>query len=74
MNHIRIRIRSSRQDEATGRLTYARIGGLLHELDFECYDLPLILHALSAPGWQEQASGDFILDTSTLDSEQWLLG
>lgn len=74
MNHISFHIRSRQADEATGKLTSARISQLSHDLSFEAYDLNLILHALSAPGWTGQAQSDFILDTGQLDNELWLLG
>lgn len=76
MNHISFRIKSRQPAEGSTRLQSASIGRMRSDWLAMGYDLPLILHALSAPGWQNvaDASGDFILDTSALDSERYLLG
>ena len=75
MNHIKFRFRSRQMGTDSTRLQSASIARLRSDWLAMGYDLPLILHALSAPGWQDiEASGPFILDTANLDSERWLLG
>ena len=74
MNHIKFRFRSRQKGTDSTRLQSASIARLRSDWLAMGYDLPLILHALSSPGWQEDASGPFILDTAALDSERWLLG
>ena len=74
MSYIKIRIpvRTVGED---GRMHRATIHRLRSDLPgAQTVELMLIMHALSAPGWQEETQGAFILDTSTLDSERWLLG
>lgn len=75
MNHIKFRIKSRQTGTDSTRLQSASIARLRSDWLAMGYDLPLILHALSSPGWQDiEASGPFILDTANLDSERWLLG
>ena len=75
MGYIRFKIRRSRSD-GVGGLETATIGRIESDMELDSlYELPHIMHALSAARWREEdAQGAFTLDTSTLDSAQWLLG
>lgn len=75
MSYIKIRI-PERTVVEDGRMHRATIHRLRSDLPgAQTMELMLIMHTLSAPGWrQEETQGAFILDTSTLDSERWLLG
>lgn len=74
MTYIRVRIRSRQQDEGRDRMHCVVVHRLRGDWGTGGYDLPLLMHALSARGWQTEASGPFILDVATLESDRWLLG
>lgn len=73
MGYIKCTINSRMTDEE-GIPKVVRIGRLESDMaDTNLFELPILMHALAIKGLVE-IMRDFILDTSQLDNEQYLLG